>query len=196
MQTLLDKITANLQKSGLEPRTRESRNWLTDKVKDLTKYNPRNVLKDSSRTASKIMPGKMYFYNYDPKGKDTLPYFDRFPLVLPIEMYSDGWLGMNLHYIRPRQRLVLLDKLYGTLNNTKFDETSKMRINYSLLSGVARYKEFAPCLKRYLSSHVKSRLIEIPPTEWEVAAVLPFDMFENANRNKVYKDSKEIIDAV
>ncbi|CAB4124124.1 DNA end protector protein [uncultured Caudovirales phage] len=196
MTTLIDKINANLEKSGLERRSAEARSWLTDQVKNLRTPSPKKILGDTSKSVTKIVPGKMYFYNYDPKGKDTLSYYDRFPLVLPIELYSDGWLGLNLHYIQPRQRLMLLDKLYSTLNNKKFDSTTKMRLSYNMLNGASRFKEFQPCLKRYLSSHVQSRLIEIESSEWEVAAVIPFGMFGGVSRNKVYQDSKEIIDGV
>jgi hypothetical protein len=133
----------------------------------------------------------MYFYFYDPKTKDKLPYYDRFPLVLPIEQYDDGFLGLNLHYIHPRQRIVLLDKLSEFANNDKFDKTTKLRLTYDLLSRASKIYEVKPCIKRYLFNHVESRFLEINADEWDIAALLPMESFAKASTSKVYAESRE-----
>ena len=53
----------------------------------------------------------MFFY--DPKFKKTLPYYDTFPLVLPLETYNDGFLGINMHYLPIPLRVNLLDQNLG-----------------------------------------------------------------------------------
>ena len=131
----------------------------------------------------------MYFYSYDPKLKQILPYYDRFPLIIPIEKYDDGFLGLNLHYLSTKQRLILLDKLYATLNNKKYDDTTKLKINYNILSHARRYKEFEPCVKRYLYSHLRSRIMEIPADDWEIGLFLPTEQFVKATATKVQRDS-------
>jgi len=55
--------------------------------------------------------GGLMFFIYDPKTKDKLPYWDRFPLVIPINLYPDGFLGLNLHYLPYYQRQLLLATL-------------------------------------------------------------------------------------
>ena len=55
--------------------------------------------------------GRMYFFVYNPKHKATLPYYDMFPLVLPVERYSNGFLGINFHYLAPKDRAFLLDEI-------------------------------------------------------------------------------------
>jgi hypothetical protein len=196
MAVLIDKISQQLGKTGLDSRTKKSRDWLKAKVRSLGNVSGRAALRDDSRKVDKILPGRMYFYMYDPKTKDELPFYDTFPLVFPIERYSDGFLGLNLHYIRPNQRLVFLDKLYDTLNNDKFNERTKLKISYDLLNSASRFSEFAPCLKRYLSSHIRSNIIQIQPDEWEIVALLPFDNFVNASREKVYRNSQRIINGI
>lgn len=176
MAKLIDRLVANIQKQGLKPATTSSRNWLKAQVNAI-QSSKRSILNDKSREVTRIAPGRLYFYMYDPKTKDTLPLYDTFPLVLPIEMYKDGFLGLNLHYIRPNARLALLDKLYETNNNKNFDESTVMRVSYDILKGAARYKDFEQCVKRYLTQHIRSRLIEIPAQEWEIAALLPVDHF-------------------
>ncbi len=116
MAKLLDRIKSSLAKEGLTPRTNASRAWLRAKVKDL-KPTPSALMRDKDRLKSTSMIGKMYFYFYDPKTKESMPYYDQFPLVIPIEKYNDGFLGLNLHYIHPKHRMILLDKLSDTLSN-------------------------------------------------------------------------------
>ena len=140
---------------------------------------------------SKVMIGHMYLFMYEPKTKDKLEFYDTFPLVFPIEDYSDGFLGLNLHYLDPRNRALLMDGLYETVSDDFYWETTKLRLSYELLSGVSKYRYFRPCIKRYLSSHVKSRFIKIESSEWDNVLFLPTERFEKANRRKVWDNSKK-----
>ena len=176
MAKLIDRMNDRLRKTGINPASAAARVWLKAQMAGLSATKG-SILNDPKRTVSSPAPGRMYFYAYDPKHKDTLPMYDKFPLVIPIEMYADGMLGLNLHYIRPNLRLALLDKLYETNNNSNFDESTKMQLNYNLLQGASRFKNFEKCLKRYLTAHIRSRIIEIPAQEWEIAALLPVDQF-------------------
>ena len=189
MAYLLDRIKLSLAKEGLTPRTFKARNWLKAKVGDLTP-TPAALMKDRERLKDKSFIGKMYFFFYDPKLKDSLPYYDRFPLVIPIERYSDGFLGLNLHYIHPKQRIILLDKLSDTLNNTKFNEKTKFRVTYEYLTAASTAYEAMPCIKRDLFTNITSRFLEIPADEWDIAALLPVQQF-TASESKVYADSRK-----
>jgi hypothetical protein len=190
MAYLLDRIKSSLAKEGLNLRTNAARDWLRAKIKTL---NPSRqaLLNDSKRLKSGAIIGRMYFFYYDPKTKDKLPYYDRFPLVLPIEQYSDGFLGLNLHYIHPKQRIILLDKLSDFTNNDKYDKTTKLRLSYSLLASTSKMFEHQPCIKRYLFSQVGSRFLEITADEWDIAALLPMESFVGASTSKVYSDSRK-----
>ena len=127
MAYLLDRITESLQKEGLTPRTNKARAWLRSKVKDLS-VSSSSLMRENNRLKDNSVIGKMYFYFYNPKLKDSLPYYDKFPLTIPMEQYQNGFLGLNLHYIHPKQRITLLDKLSETLNNDKYDKTTKFQI--------------------------------------------------------------------
>jgi hypothetical protein len=190
MAYLIEKIKLSLAKEGIQSRTNKSRDWIKAKLKEL---NPRqqSVTRDKVRLRDRSLIGEMYFFYYEPKLKDSLPYYDRFPLVLPIERYSDGILGLNLHYIHPKQRIILLDKLSEFLNNSKYDESTKFKINYSILKNASRIYESKPCLKRYLYSHIESRFIRISPDEWDIAALLPLELFEKHKTSKVWYDSRK-----
>jgi len=190
MAYLLDRISESLAKEGLTPRTNKARAWLRSKVKDLSP-SASSLMREDSRLKDKSVIGKMYFYFYDPKLKDSLPYYDRFPLTIPMEQYQNGFLGLNLHYIHPKQRITLLDKLSETLNNDKYDEKTKFRFNYAYLKAASKIYEASPCIKRYFYSNIQSRFLEISPNEWDIAALLPAENFIGATTSKVHFDSRK-----
>jgi hypothetical protein len=187
---LIDRIQQSLAKQGLQVRTNAAREWLRAKVKTLNP-SPEAMMQDRQRLREKSIIGKMYFFFYDPKMKNSLPYYDRFPLVIPIERYPDGFLGLNLHYIHPKQRIILLDKLSETLNNNKYDETTKIKINYAYLSSATRIYEAKPCMKKYLFKNIESRFLEISANEWDIAVMLPVETFMNEQKTKVFADSRK-----
>ena len=189
MAYLIQRIKEQLAKSGYEPRTTAARDWLMSKIRDL-KPTRQSILRDKERLKSKTILGRMYFYYYDPKLKDDLPYYDRFPLVIPIEQYPDGFLGLNLHYISPKQRIELLDTLSEFASNSKYDETTRLRLSWRKLKTIGVAFKANPCVKRYLFKHVDSRFLEITADEWDIAALLPFQNFKGASANKVYNDSR------
>jgi len=190
MAKLLDRIKTSLAKEGLTPRTNASRTWLRAKVNDL-KPTSTALMNDRNRLKNHSMIGRMYFYFYDPKTKDTMPYYDRFPLVIPIERYPDGFLGLNLHYIHPKHRMILLDKLSDTASNDTYDDKTKLKINYRYLSAASKIFEATPCIKRYLFTQIESRFLEISADEWDIAALLPVESFVGASTSKVYADSRK-----
>ncbi len=190
MAYLLDRIKSSLAKEGLSPRTNKARDWLRAKINDL-KPSRQALLSDRMRLKDNSIVGRMYFFYYDPKMKDSLPYYDRFPLVLPIERYPDGILGLNLHYIHPKQRIILLDKLSEFANNNRYDKTTKLRLSYDLLKSASKIYETQACIKRYLFAHIDSRFLEISADEWDIAALLPAENFVGASTSKVYSDSRK-----
>ena len=190
MAYLLNRIKESLAKEGLTPRTNQARAWLRMKIKDL-KPTRAALLKDRDRLKERSVIGKMYFYFYDPKTKEKMKYYDRFPLVIPIERYNDGFLGLNLHYIHPKYRMTMLDKLSATANNSAYDEKTKLRISYQYLTAASKVFEATPCIKRYLFSQIESRFLEISADEWDIAALLPMESFVGASTSKVYADSQE-----
>jgi hypothetical protein len=190
MAYLLNRIKESLAKEGLTPRTNQAREWLRMKIRDL-KPTRAALLKDRDRLKERSVIGKMYFYFYDPKTKEKMKYYDRFPLVIPIERYNDGFLGLNLHYIHPKYRITLLDKLSSTASNDAYDEKTKLRISYQYLTSASKAFEATPCIKRYLFSQIESRFLEITADEWDIAALLPMESFVGATANQVHSESRK-----
>lgn len=196
---LLERIKDEIRDSGLTVRTIASRKWIQDKVRTIrlpgsAKYGFVN-LSDKSRSSlggpSRFI-GRMFFYFYDPKTKDKLPYYDIFPLVIPIEPYHDGFLGLNLHYISPKDRISLLDKLEFIMSDNRYDERTRFKISYNFLKKSSNIFEATPCIKRYLYDHVKSSFLEITADEWDIACYLPFSDFKKQSKGTVWTNSRRM----
>lgn len=190
MAYLIDRLKTSLGEQGYQPRTQLARNWLKNKIQELSPSR-QSIMKDRERLKATTFIGNMYFFFYDAKTKDKLPYWDRFPLVIPIERYNDGFLGMNLHYIHPKSRLILLDKLSEYATNEKYDNKTRLNLSYNLLSKASKTFEATPCIKRYLFSHIESRFLQIMADEWDIAVLLPFENFQGATKSKVWSDSRK-----
>ncbi len=177
--------------------------WFTDMIKG--EMNARGQAKSSRRriaadafTQKTGLPkiGQMYFYLYDAKWKDDLPYWDKFPLVIPIKYYDNGWLGVNLHYLPPMLRGQLLDKLmeYAKAYPT---ERAFMKVSYDLLKNIDKSKHYKPTIHRYLKSQLQSGLVKVEAEYWEKAARLPVQQFASTKGGitsaQVWADSKRIM---
>lgn len=186
-------------RAGITPRTAESRAWFRGKISQLRggplrRINRNTLLKDQElELENRVVVGNMYMFFYDPKHKDTLPYYDGFPLVIPFQKAPGGFMGLNLHYIAPALRAKLLDGLMETTNNKRFDDSTKFNIRYRQLKAASNLRYFKPCVKHYLSSQVRSRFARVPAPEWEIATFLPTADWNKANGAAVYKDSRKMI---
>lgn len=190
---LIDRLQKELQKQNLAMSSSKARQWIKNKVKDLSGLNQNTLMRDNKRKQSTFDLGGMYFFVYNPKLKDNLPFYDLFPLVIPIETYSDGFLGLNLHYLAPTPRAKLLDALSEFTTNKKYDEKTRIAASYQMLKGLSSTEYFKPCLKRYLSQHVRSKFLRIDANEWDIAIFLPVESFIGATKQKVFSDSKKSI---
>jgi hypothetical protein len=85
--------------------------WYSKTVSSLSDRITASKLMTSGKLNGRPSPGRLNMFFYDPKLKKQLPYYDTFPLVLPLETIPGGFMGMNFHYIRPVQRISLLQQL-------------------------------------------------------------------------------------
>lgn len=195
MENVFDKIVVQGVKQGQIPaRTQDARQWYRQTAEKIGKINEKRLLQsDLTRLTTRPKIGSMYAFYYDPKWKDELPYYDRFPLVFPFQQAQGGFLGLNLHYLPLQYRAKLMDGLYEYANNSKYDESTKLKLNYQLMQKASQLRFFKPCIKHYLADHVVSKFMYIYPSEWDIALFLDTAKFVKANRAKVWKDSKAMI---
>lgn len=190
-----DNILSTGVRSGKIPaRETAARQWYRDTAKTYRNISERGLMSSGGdRLTSQPLVGQMYMFYYDAKHKATLPYFDRFPLIFPYKKVKGGFMGLNLHYLPLQYRAKLMDALYETANNDKYDESTRLNLSYSILNNASKFKYFKPCIKHYLTGQVKSRFLYVYPSEWDIALFLPLERFEGANKSTVYADSRKII---
>lgn len=188
---LLDKLKTAIKTSTAGAKARAAGDWFREKVKQagasarMKAVTPNQLLR--RQPDDNILLGKMFFYKYDPKFAKKLPYWDMYPLVFPFEKAPGGFYGLNLHYIPPRDRAVLMDNLNQYASNNKYDKTTRLELSYRLLK---RYGRAVPCVKRYLGDRIVSQTVRIDADEWEVAIFLPVERFQKASKGEVWKDSR------
>lgn len=183
-------LLRGIREGWIPARTQAARDWFRNIAKDQTNLGARDILTEKTRRVNVPVVGRMYFFQYDPKHKKDLPYYDSFPLIFPIEKTNDGFIGINFHYLPFPLRAKLMDALYSIKSNRRFDETTQLRISYSILKSASKYKYFKPTVHKYLNSHVRSNFIEVYSSEWDIGLFLPIAQFKKASIQKVWRESQ------
>lgn len=172
---------------------KRSQNWFMQQaasIKSQGRVSPYYVMRGSpEQNKSRIIPGEMYMFSYDAKHKDTLPYWDMFPLVFPFKQLEGGFLGLNLHYLPYGLRARLLDRLMEFKSSSKIDERTRLKFSWATIEGTSRLKIAEPCVHRYLVSQVKSPFKKVDAQDWATAMLLPVERFVGASKQKVWTES-------
>ena len=152
---------------------RKSVEWYRKNVADLNNRVTAAALMRSGKLNGIPRRGRLNFFFYDPKYKKVLPLYDRFPLVLPIETTPGGFMGLNFHYIRPVQRISLLNNLQryasgGMKPSTRIDAT---------YDGIKNVRIAKNTIKKYLYGHVRSSFLRVDFDEAALAVMLPVQQF-------------------
>lgn len=171
---------------------KESLRWYAKQVRHI-KTTPseffNNYNRDDMKTPSQIGIGNMYVFNYNPKHKEKLPYYDRMPCIFIFNITSKGFFGINLHYLPYNYRIILMEELYKLETNAKLNKNKKLQLTWQKLKAFTNFKLVQPCVKQYLFSHVKSKLIKIPYEEWGMVSMMPLAQWEKKKQAEIWKES-------
>ena len=167
----------------------KSTDWYKDKIKEFGTPRALDLIRDGKRN-NRPFYGRLNMFIYDPKFKKTLPYYDTFPLVLPLEKYDDGFLGINMHYLPIPLRIRLLDRLVDFSNDTDFDETTRLIVEYRKVKNIRLVR---PTIHKYLAGQVKSNFRRVDADEFTVATLLPVARWKKGSQSTVYSDSRKMI---
>lgn len=153
--------------------------WYHSQIKKLSdssfRANPTlEKLEKRNKEVAIVVPGRLYMFSYDPKYKDTLPVYDKFPLVFPYKLTDNGFIGLNLHYLKGQERLALMSSLTSifALYPRRAD-----RLSWEFLNKSSLFPGTSECIHRYLWSHVRSPFLEIQRDDWLIASQLPVEQF-------------------
>ena len=198
MASLLDKVQDAVRKGTVGAEVKRSARWFQDKIKGLqgslkNQWSRTNAPKFYREAETKVSPkvlrlranlGDLFAYYYDPKHRMTLPYYDQFPLVMLIGYEKETFLGLNFHYLNPKLRAILLDRVTA--------KVGRGIINWAKISKI---KQVEPCVKRYRYDHIVRKVIPIEEQEQELAIFLPLERFKKASKSKVWADSTRMMGA-
>ena len=155
-------------------------NWYKKKVADLSnRISAARLMRDNKLKKAPTF-NKLHFFRYDPKLKAILPYYDTFPLVMPIQSAPGGFLGINFHYLPIPLRMRLLE----TLDKRGF------RGDYRKLKNI---REVKPTIKHYLRRQFVSGFLELEEDDYEPAIFMPVAQFRKASASQVWRDSRRKI---
>jgi len=146
-------------------------------------------IKDGRLLPRKVIPGQFYTYLYSPDGKDTLDYYDRLPMVLVLNTHKNGFTGLNLHLIDPESRLRIYKLMILFKRGTRY--RTHLKIIWKLIKKADRFRMARPCIRRYKTSNILSKLSRVPVDDWEIMLLVPSLRFVGMLAETVYKENKK-----
>ena len=99
----IEKAFYRNNKDSQKRNTAKSMRWFSRYVpRSYNKVANSVMYRDRSLWTKRIVPGRMYFFEYDALHKDTLPIWDRYPLIFPWDSWKGNngvtyFIGINLH---------------------------------------------------------------------------------------------------
>jgi hypothetical protein len=173
MVSILDPL---VDKAGGQKKTGT---WYINAVSSIADKVSARRLMNQGKLIGRPSIGRLNMFFYDPKYKKTLPYYDTFPLVLPLERIPNGFTGINFHYLPPVARFRLLEQLqrYATrgkevTSKNSFDVSYNRVKNLPLIKGT---------IKKYLWKHCRSNFLRIDFDEAALAVYLPVAQFKKGS---------------
>ena len=183
---------------GVNDKEKESYEWYREQAaevskKDIDQKDIINERKHIPKISRPNLQGKLFMFYYLPQNRNKMKYYDIYPVVFPIKILDDGFLGLNLHYLPVDLRANLMDSLYMLTNspNMESDNTRLIKMTYEKLQSQRRFTAFYPCIKKYLHKRIRSKVAYIPPNEWELALFLPTQQFRKRSEATVWLDSRK-----
>lgn len=188
------KVLTKFRKTNIRLDDDRATHWLARNLSKIkSQMRPYGFI-DSSKTITKrseMTPGRMVFYGYDPKTKDSLDFWDDFPIVVILHPKPKGFLGLNLHYIPPDMRAYFLNDLIKYVDDPNWSAHNNykalIKVTYPILKYTRKMYPFKNCIKRYLFNHIVSDIAFIPSVEWKSVPFFPLDQFQGATREDVWK---------
>ena len=122
---------------------------------------------DANQLRRYPVQGHLYRFEYKAKMRH-LPYYDRFPLVYVLKATRSEFIGLNLHYLSPKKRIICTKKLMqGRIDIPK------------------------RCFHKYLQPHVDGLMLDLASSEWDTAILLPTEDFVKDINGRAFPISKE-----
>jgi hypothetical protein len=127
------------------------------------------VGQDQNVNRRRIFPGHLCFFEYKAETED-LKYYDKYPLVYILKVSGGEFYGANLHYLEPKKRLIVVQKLEAGV----IDIPKKI-------------------IHKYLNKRCKSLFLDLAKQEWVTASALPVEDFVLMKGDGKFEYPKEYV---
>ena len=167
---------------------RASIQWFFSLLKGTKKKGAGIIAADGTEIynpAKSPLLGQMFFFLYDAKHKDTLPYWDKFPLVIPIGITDKHLLGLNLHYMPPPLRRGVIQMFMARRRRANTPQ-AYMDLTWRIAKNLLAMKVLNPMIHMYLFSHVRPPFIHVKEEAWINATMLPVQQFQKKTARQVW----------
>ena len=170
--------------------TDRSATWYRSQVNRIARGKTAGQLFREGKLQGRPSVGRLNLFGYNPKLRAKLPYYDIFPLVLPLEPIKGGFMGMNFHYLPPLLRFRLLERMQARASDRRFDSNTKFEVNYDDVKSIKIVK---PTIKKYLYAYCQTGFLRINADDAAIAIYLPVQRFKKAPEATVYADSRKFL---
>ena len=204
-ENIFNQIQKLRSAAGIPARGRAAQDWFRRTIREL--YGDRPIMgreqlvqaeDATTRTpiAIKGRPlniGRMFMFAYQPMLREQLPFYDRFPLIFVIEFRKDGFLGLNMHYMPIRLRLMLFNRLTVLMNNASLNDNTRLRLSYQVIKNATKFHAALPLIREYKAKYIRSRVLEVHPRDWEIALFLPTEQFKKRGKQTIWANTRKEI---
>ena len=175
---------------------KKSMDWFRKRIaRNFSNVQTSRMFRDQSLFTDRLTLGKMHFFEYSALNKDTLPVWDRYPLIIPFRAYktkggSENFVGINFHYLPPVLRMAAFRALLRFKSRDRFVKSTKLDISWKVISTLAQSKYFEHAVKEYRMDQVRSKFVEIPAQSFEIVLFLPLARWQKGSKSEAWKMQK------
>lgn len=205
MKLPTESLNDALKERSMSTIRRRSHQWFEENYISRTKEPP------EEKRGKLLEVGKMYTYNYDPKHKDILAFYDYMPMMLCIGHIKTAGgklnaMGINMSYIPPKVRPQVLDKIVKTFKSQMFDFNEKqvlsqkfsvmkkVPLDYGVCKKILKDSGFEFAVRSYIYTRMKTEPRVITASEWWKMMVFPSQFIEEMNIRAIYAEYKKSLD--
>jgi len=195
-ESFFQKAHKAAKQENLITRDRRTREFYHDYAAEQgVNYRSMQMLRTGGHKTGDIKIGRMYFFKYaaeataSGRGVDIKKgnVYDEFPLIFLLAEEPGSLEGINFHYMVPRERIVLLGRMFEYLNNEDFDSRTKLfSVKFRRTIKNNRLFRYArACYREYKPGRIDSKIIQVHPMDWELAITVPTERFVTPKGGRV-----------
>lgn len=153
-----------------------------------------------------LIPGKIYTYDYNPKWRDVLEYFDRRPMILSLGHFKAGntvlEMGLNLHFLPPKVVMKVMEltwkvydlKLRRNIEYLMKEDWNQVPLplyrNARKIYEIIGHTNYKFAIRHYLRNRMKDLQI-VEYTDWKYVPLLDTKWVMGATRQQIWQMYEE-----